>query len=133
MKVWSFAATITYPKDNICFQKSIFQWQIKLFPYPSEFSHLRRKSAVLFSKWQFGQKFLVISWTTISGKMHIKKMKSFSELFRTKNWKEICGLFNRPVFICKRWVVGKEDFNIDVKSRMKSEIFYPSILVLDIW
>ena len=49
-------------KDNVCFQKSIFQWQIKLISYWSEFWHLRRKSAVIFSKLLFFQNSLVISW-----------------------------------------------------------------------
>ena len=64
MIFWSFVGTITYPKDNICFQKLIIQWQIKLISYRSEFWHLSRKSAVIFSKWLFWQNYLMISWTT---------------------------------------------------------------------
>ena len=41
--------------------------------YRSEFWHLRRKLAVIFSKWLFFQIFLVISWVTLSGKMQVKE------------------------------------------------------------
>ena len=49
-------------KDNFCFHGSIFQWQIKHISHRSELWHLRRKSAVIFSKWLFFQNSLMISW-----------------------------------------------------------------------
>ena len=50
---WSFFATITYTKDNFCFQEAIFQWQIKFIFYRSVLRHLRKKSAFIavFSKF----------------------------------------------------------------------------------
>ncbi len=62
MIFWSLFGTITYPTDIFCFHESIFQWQIKLISYRSDFWHLRRKSVVIFSKWMFFQNSLVISW-----------------------------------------------------------------------
>ena len=56
--------TIAYPKDNFYFQESIFQWQIKPISNRSEFWHLRRKSAVIFSKWLLFQDSFLISWAT---------------------------------------------------------------------
>ena len=56
--------TIAYPKDNFYFQESIFQWQIKSISNLSEFWHLRRKSAVIFSKWLLIQNSFLISWAT---------------------------------------------------------------------
>ena len=64
MIFWSFLRTIIYSKDNFCFKESIFQWHFRLISYRSEFFHLRRKSAVIFSKWLFFQNSLVISWAT---------------------------------------------------------------------
>ena len=64
MIFWSFFGTITYSKENLCFKLSIFQWQIKLNSYLSEFWHLRRKSAVISSRWLFSQNSLMISLTT---------------------------------------------------------------------
>ena len=64
MIFWPFFGTITYPKDNFCFHESIFQWQIKLISYRSEFWDLRRKSAFILSKWLFFQNSLMISWAT---------------------------------------------------------------------
>ena len=69
----SFFGTITWPKDIFCFHESIFQWQIKLISYRSEFWHLRRKPALLFSKWPFFQNSLIIPWATQSGKMQVKE------------------------------------------------------------
>ena len=52
----SFFGAITYSKDIFCFQESIFQWQISLISYRSDFWHLRGKAAVIFSKCLFFQK-----------------------------------------------------------------------------
>ena len=65
MTFWSSFGTITYTKDQYCFNESIFQWQIKLISYRSEFWHLRRKSAVVFLKWLFFQNSLAISWVEL--------------------------------------------------------------------
>ena len=51
---------ITYLNDIFCFKESIFQWQIKLISYRSEFWLLRRKSAVIFSKLIF---FKILWWS----------------------------------------------------------------------
>jgi hypothetical protein len=64
MIFWSFFGTIKYLNDNFWFKESIFQWQIKLFSYWSNFWHLIRKSAVRFSKLLFFQNSLVITWAT---------------------------------------------------------------------
>ena len=62
MIFWSFLGTMTYTKDNFFLHESIFQWQIKLISHQSEFWHLRRKPAVIFSKWLFFQNSLGMSW-----------------------------------------------------------------------
>ena len=62
MIFWSFFRTMPYTKDNFCFNESIFQWQIKLISHRSEFWQLRRKPAVIFSKWIFFQNSLEMSW-----------------------------------------------------------------------
>ena len=77
MIFWSFLGTMTYTKVNFCFHESIFQWQIKLISRRSQFWHLRRKTAVIFSKLQFFQNSLVISWATSSGNMQMKKWNNF--------------------------------------------------------
>ena len=66
MTFWSSFGTLTLTKDQFCFNKSIFQCQIKLISYRSQFWHLRRKPAVIFSKWLFFQNSLMISWATYS-------------------------------------------------------------------
>ena len=45
--------------------------------YRSMFWHLRRKPALLFSKWLFFQNSLVISLATYSGKMQVKEKYIF--------------------------------------------------------
>ena len=63
--------------------ESIFQLQIKLISYRSEFWHIRRKSAVLYSKWLFCQKNGVFMNHII--KLNFRwKNKMFSELFTTQ-------------------------------------------------
>ena len=76
----SFFGTMTYTKCNFCSHESIFQREIKLISYRSNFSHLTRKPALKFLKWLFFQNSLVMSWATSSGKMQVKK----SELLRSK-------------------------------------------------
>ena len=70
-------------KDNFCFHEPIFYRQIKLISYRSEFWHIRRKSAVLYSKWLFCQKNGVFMNHII--KLNFRwKNKMFSELFTTQ-------------------------------------------------
>ena len=38
MIFWSFFRTMTYTKDNFCFNQSIFQWQIKLISADAHFA-----------------------------------------------------------------------------------------------
>ena len=52
----------TWSKDIFCFHESIFQWHNELISHRSQVWHLRRKTAVIFSKWMFFQNSLVISW-----------------------------------------------------------------------
>ena len=59
---WGSLGTMTYKKDNFCFHESIFHRQIKLISYRSEFWQLRRKPALLFSKWLFVKNFFDESW-----------------------------------------------------------------------
>ena len=72
-----FFRTIIYPKDNFCFHESIFQWQTKHISHQSEFWSLRRKPAVIFSKWLIFHNSFELPWTTYSGKIQMKKLSSF--------------------------------------------------------
>ena len=47
-----------------------------------EFWHLWRKPAIIFSKWLFFKKSLVISWFTQSSKMQVKRFKRFWTFYR---------------------------------------------------
>ena len=63
--IWYFGQffwTIKWPKDIFHFHESIFQWHNKLISHRSQFWHLRKKPAVIFSKRMFFQNSLVISW-----------------------------------------------------------------------
>ena len=90
---------MTYTKENFCFHKSIFQWQIKLVSHRREFWYLRRKTAVTFSKWLFFQNSLAMSWATWSDKMQAKKWTRFLIFLLRKNSIQICIVFKFPVFI----------------------------------
>ena len=45
--------------------------------YQSKFWYIRRKSAVMFSKWVFFQNSLVMSWAIWSGKLQVKNENNF--------------------------------------------------------
>ena len=57
-----FLRTMTYKKGNVYFHDLIFYRQIRLISCRSDFWHLRRKTAVIFSKWLFFQNCLGMSW-----------------------------------------------------------------------
>ena len=59
-------------------------WQIKLISHRSDFWHLSRKPAVIFSKWIFFQNSLGMLWAIWSGKMQIEKTNTSFEFFINK-------------------------------------------------
>ena len=61
--------------------------------YRSKFWCLRRKTAVMFSKWVFFQNSLVISWVIKSGKIQLKKWKCFVNFLLNKNLDSVLSLF----------------------------------------
>ena len=59
-----FLRIMTYKKGNACFLDLIFYRQIGLFLAEVIFWHLSRKKSVIFSKWLFFQKSLMMSSAT---------------------------------------------------------------------
>ena len=60
MIFWSFCGIITFQNDSLSFFESLFQLQIKLISYQSEFWDLRRKSGLIFKNGYF---FKILWWS----------------------------------------------------------------------
>ena len=61
--------------------------------YRSKFWYLRRKTAVMFSKWVFFQNCLVMSWVIKSCKIQLKKWKWSLNFLLNKNLDSVLSLF----------------------------------------
>ena len=92
-------------KKQFCFHESIFQWQINLISHQSEFRHIRRKPAVIFSEWIFFQNSLEMSWAILSGKMQVEKINTISEFSLTNFWYYFCDIYMCSDYNCQSYPV----------------------------
>ena len=98
-----FFGTITYLKDNFCFNESIFQWQIKHISHRREFWNLIRKPAVIFPQRLFFQNSLVISWGTYWVKFWWKNALIFSTFHLWKISTTFFRFISERTLYCQEW------------------------------